>query len=219
MGTNRTINVVLMGAGASSLDFFKKAEEKMEDLDIVTRVQYLPYTISSLGRSNHGVITIPMHHRSGSISRVSSLKTTFSLRIRKFIKLRYKIKHVEWDNRAGLWRFRIRDLNKDRVIEDSAEFFISVGGVLNNWKWPQKPGPHSFKSKLMHSVHYDEGYNLARKRMAVIGAGVAVSRLWLHSRSKLVNCITGLGHQSGSRLDLRSHGQISTAQTCHIVEM
>lgn len=34
-GTKRRIKVVLMGADASSLSFFKKAEEEMEELDIV----------------------------------------------------------------------------------------------------------------------------------------------------------------------------------------
>jgi hypothetical protein len=33
-GTKRKLRVVLMGAGASSLNFFKKAEEEMENVDI-----------------------------------------------------------------------------------------------------------------------------------------------------------------------------------------
>lgn len=35
MGTKRKIKVILMGAGASSLNFFKKAEEEMDNLEIV----------------------------------------------------------------------------------------------------------------------------------------------------------------------------------------
>jgi hypothetical protein len=35
MGTKRKVKVILMGAGASSLNFFKKAEEEMENLNIV----------------------------------------------------------------------------------------------------------------------------------------------------------------------------------------
>lgn len=34
-GTKRRIRVLLMGAGASSLNFFKKAEEEMQNLDII----------------------------------------------------------------------------------------------------------------------------------------------------------------------------------------
>ena len=34
-GTKRKIKVILMGAGASTLNFLKKAEEEMQNLDIV----------------------------------------------------------------------------------------------------------------------------------------------------------------------------------------
>lgn len=36
---------------------------------------------------------------------------------------------------------------------------------------PDIPGLHDFKGKLMHSAHYEEGYDLSNKRVAVIGAG------------------------------------------------
>jgi len=35
MGTRKRVKVILMGAGASALNFFKKAEEEMDNLDIV----------------------------------------------------------------------------------------------------------------------------------------------------------------------------------------
>jgi len=34
-GTKRRLKVIVMGAGASTLNFLKKAEEEMQDLDIV----------------------------------------------------------------------------------------------------------------------------------------------------------------------------------------
>jgi hypothetical protein len=34
-GTKRKVKVVIMGAGASSLNFFKKAEEEMENMEIM----------------------------------------------------------------------------------------------------------------------------------------------------------------------------------------
>ena len=42
---------------------------------------------------------------------------------------------------------------------------------MNNWKWPDIPGLHKFKGKLMHSAAYEEGYALEGKKVAVIGAG------------------------------------------------
>lgn len=91
--------------------------------------------------------------------------------IAKYVKLQHRVEHVEWDDTAGVWRCKVRNLVTDAVTEDSAEFFINAGGVLNNWKWPAIPGLHDFKGKLMHSAHYEEGYDLSNKRVAVIGAG------------------------------------------------
>jgi len=91
--------------------------------------------------------------------------------ISKYIKLRHQIERVEWDNNVGVWRMKIRNLETNEVIEDAAEFFINAGGVLNNWKWPNIPGLHSFKGKLMHSANYEEGYDLSGEKVAVIGAG------------------------------------------------
>jgi cation diffusion facilitator CzcD-associated flavoprotein CzcO len=56
-------------------------------------------------------------------------------------------------------------------VDDAAEYFINAGGVLNNWKWPDIPGLHDFKGRLMHSAAYEEGYPLEGKKVAVIGAG------------------------------------------------
>lgn len=56
-------------------------------------------------------------------------------------------------------------------LEDEAEYFINAGGVLNNFKWPDIPGLHDFKGKLMHSAAYEEGYDLKDKKVAVVGAG------------------------------------------------
>jgi cation diffusion facilitator CzcD-associated flavoprotein CzcO len=91
--------------------------------------------------------------------------------IGKYIKLRHRIERVEWDDEAGLWRFKVKNEDTGETIDDEAEFFINAGGVLNNWKWPNIPGLDDFKGKLMHSAAYEEGYPLDGKKVAVIGAG------------------------------------------------
>lgn len=92
--------------------------------------------------------------------------------INKYVKLKHKIEHAQWDATNGVWKFKVRDVASGTVIDDEAEFFINAGGVLNNFKWPSDiPGLHDFKGKLMHSAAYEEGYPLEGKRVAVIGAG------------------------------------------------
>jgi hypothetical protein len=59
-GTKRKIRVLLMGAGASSLNFFKKAEEEMQNLEIVCYEKnndvggtWLENRYPGMSRSNH----------------------------------------------------------------------------------------------------------------------------------------------------------------------
>ncbi|KAF2745554.1 FAD/NAD(P)-binding domain-containing protein [Sporormia fimetaria CBS 119925] len=187
MGTKRRIKVILMGAGASSLNFFKKAEEEMTDLDIVcyeknsdiggtwleNRYPGCACDIPSVNYQFSWKIKLWSHYYSYAPEIWDYLKSIEQENhfIDKYVKLRHKIEAARWDEQAGLWRLKIRHLERDEVIEDSAEFFINGGGVLNNWKWPDIDGLHDFKGKLLHSAHYEESYDLTGKRVAVIGFG------------------------------------------------
>ncbi|KAH8726481.1 hypothetical protein GQ44DRAFT_726051 [Phaeosphaeriaceae sp. PMI808] len=187
MGTKRKIKAIIMGAGASSLNFFKKAEEEMENLDMVcyeknhdiggtwleNRYPGCACDIPSVNYQFTWKIQPWIHYYSYSSEIWEYLKSIERENdfINKYIKLRHCIEHVEWDDTAGIWRVKVRNLETDEVVEDSAEFFVNAGGVLNNWKWPDIPGLHEFEGKLMHSAHYEEGYDLSSKRVAVIGAG------------------------------------------------
>ncbi|KAF2678557.1 FAD/NAD(P)-binding domain-containing protein [Lentithecium fluviatile CBS 122367] len=187
MGTKKKIKIILMGAGASSLNFFKKSEEEMENLEVVcyeknhdiggtwleNRYPGCACDIPAVGYQYSWKIKTWKHYYAYAPEIWQYLKEIERENdfISKYIKLRHQIEHVEWDNTAGLWRLNIRNLGTGKVVEDNAEFFINAGGVLNNWKWPNINGLQSFKGKLMHSAHYEEGYNLSGKRVAVIGAG------------------------------------------------
>lgn len=45
------------------------------------------------------------------------------------------------------------------MYSDEADVLISATGALNNWKWPDIPGLHDFKGKVMHSAKWDESYD------------------------------------------------------------
>ncbi|GAB7341480.1 hypothetical protein MBLNU457_7713t1 [Dothideomycetes sp. NU457] len=187
MGTKRPIRVILMGAGASALNFLKKAEEQLQDVKI------------TVYEKNHDVGGTWLENRyPGAACDIPSVNYQFSWKIKlwshfysyspeiwrylkdieeendfiaKYIKLKHQIEHAEWSESDGVWKLRVEDLSSGKVFDDEAEFFINGGGVLNNWKWPDVPGLHDFTGKLMHSAHYDEGYPLEGKRVAVLGAG------------------------------------------------
>jgi cation diffusion facilitator CzcD-associated flavoprotein CzcO len=186
-GTKRHVRVIIMGAGASTLNFLKKAEEQMETLSI------------TVYEKNHDIGGTWLENRyPGCACDIPAVNYQFTWKIRiweryyayapeiweylkeieregrfieKYIKLRHRIESAKWDEEEGVWRIGVKNLETGEVKEDFAEFFINAGGVLNGWKWPDIPGLHEFKGKLMHSATYEEGYQLKGKKVAVIGAG------------------------------------------------
>ncbi|KAF1816732.1 FAD/NAD(P)-binding domain-containing protein [Eremomyces bilateralis CBS 781.70] len=187
MGTKGKLRVVLMGAGASSANFFKQAEGHMEQLDIVcyeknrdiggtwleNRYPGCACDIPSVNYQFSWKIKLWSRYYSFSKEIWEYLKDIYDENrfVDKYVKLRHKIQGAEWDQEQGLWRFKIKNLDTGDIIDDHAEFFINAGGVLNNWKWPDIPGLQDYRGKLMHSAAYEEDYPLDGKRVAVVGAG------------------------------------------------
>ena len=186
-GTKRKIRVVLMGAAASTVNFLKKAEEEMDNLDICVyeknhdvggtwlenRYPGCACDIPSVNYQFSWKIKIWTHYYSYSPEIWEYLKEIYEENdfINKYIKLKHKIERAEWDNTKGKWILQIRNLATDEVFQDEAEYFVNAGGVLNTFKWPEIDGINDYKGKLMHSAQYEEGYPLEGKKVAVLGAG------------------------------------------------
>ncbi|OJJ85151.1 flavin-containing monooxygenase [Aspergillus glaucus CBS 516.65] len=89
----------------------------------------------------------------------------------KYIKFKQQVVQAVWDEVKSKWQLQIQNGNSGSVYLDEADVLISATGALNNWKWPNIPGLHDFKGKLMHSAKWDESYDYSGKKAAVIGNG------------------------------------------------
>ncbi|KAI1613510.1 FAD/NAD-P-binding domain-containing protein [Exophiala viscosa] len=89
----------------------------------------------------------------------------------KYMKLNHLITGTYWDDETGLWKVHIEDLISGAKFIDHAEVLINGSGLLNNWKWPDIDGLHSFQGKICHTANYDTSIDLHGKRVAVIGVG------------------------------------------------
>ncbi|OQU97765.1 hypothetical protein CLAIMM_03650 [Cladophialophora immunda] len=90
--------------------------------------------------------------------------------LQKYIKLRHRVVHASWNSETAKWEVQVQGPDGN-IFKDEGDFLVNACGLLNNWKWPEIKGLHSFKGKLLHSAAWDESTDLDGKRVAVLGAG------------------------------------------------
>ncbi|KEF51123.1 uncharacterized protein A1O9_12846 [Exophiala aquamarina CBS 119918] len=88
----------------------------------------------------------------------------------KLIKLKHQVIGANWNPSTAKWIVEVQTPDGAQFT-DTCDFLINGCGLLNNWKWPQIKGLHSFKGQLVHSANYDESIQLKGKKVAVFGAG------------------------------------------------
>ncbi|HEX2903687.1 MAG TPA: NAD(P)/FAD-dependent oxidoreductase [Jatrophihabitans sp.] len=76
-----------------------------------------------------------------------------------------------WDDEAGQWRIE----TSDGPI--SADLLVAAAGALSDPKLPAIEGIDVFRGRLFHSAQWDHGYDLAGKRVAVIGTGASAIQI------------------------------------------
>ena len=76
-----------------------------------------------------------------------------------------------YDEAAQLWRIEVTTAGVSRSL--TARALVLANGGLAEPKLPDVPGVETFKGKTFHSSQWDHGYDLAGKRVAVIGTGAS----------------------------------------------
>ncbi len=81
------------------------------------------------------------------------------------------VEDATWDDEAAVWRVRTS------AGECTANVLVSAAGALSDPKMPDIDGIDSFQGKVFHSARWDHGYDLAGKRVAVIGTGASAIQI------------------------------------------
>lgn len=95
----------------------------------------------------------------------------------KYIRFNSVVQVARWDDDKQRWSVQVKVTgDKDSQFipsyELATDFLISAVGQLNYPQWPNIPGLHDFRGKLMHSARWDWSYDWAGKRVAIIGNGM-----------------------------------------------
>lgn len=85
------------------------------------------------------------------------------------IKLNSNILSAKWQEDKGLYEVEVEC--DGQVAKDWCHVFINGTGFLNDWKWPDIEGLHTYEGALMHSANWNTETDWSGKKVAVIGTG------------------------------------------------
>jgi cation diffusion facilitator CzcD-associated flavoprotein CzcO len=91
--------------------------------------------------------------------------------IRQHIRFNSEVRSRTWDEANHLWRL---DVGGEEV---TARFVISAIGPFVDPKPAEIPGLDDFEGKLIHSARWDHDYDLAGKRVAIVGTGASAVQI------------------------------------------
>ncbi len=82
-----------------------------------------------------------------------------------------EITALAWDEGQALWRLEAADGRRF-----AARAVVSACGLFNQPAFPDLPGLESFRGAKIHTSQWDHAYDLAGKRVAVIGTGCSAAQ-------------------------------------------
>jgi cation diffusion facilitator CzcD-associated flavoprotein CzcO len=93
--------------------------------------------------------------------------------LREHIRFDSEVTARTWDEENRLWRLQINGA----ADEVKARFVVSAIGAFVDPKPPAIPGLDKFRGKVIHSARWDHDYDLAGKRVAIVGTGASAVQI------------------------------------------
>ncbi|KAM5342246.1 hypothetical protein ACJ41O_013212 [Fusarium nematophilum] len=187
LGTPRRIRVLMVGAGASGLNLARHMDLHMENFELAIYEKNAdvggtwfenryPGCACDIPSHNYQFTWEPNAEWSHYYSTWDEILEYFrgiahKYELFKYIKLSHKLNSAKWDENTGVWNVECVNLATGQAVRDWGHILINGTGILNNWKWPDIAGLHSFKGGLYHSATWDENHDVSGKTVAVVGTG------------------------------------------------
>ncbi|GKZ86231.1 hypothetical protein AnigIFM56816_001283 [Aspergillus niger] len=186
--SRRKIRIVVIGAGASALNFAHDIDQSTLDIELVLYEKNpevggtwfenrYPGCGCDIPSVNYQFSWAPSPDWTSFYSSAPEILKYFkgiadNYGLRKYIRLDHRVVGASWDEDSEQWHVKIqRGDNPANVFEDRCHILVNASGVLNKWKWPAIQGRETFQGPMLHSAHWDDQVELKGKRVAVIGSG------------------------------------------------
>ena len=98
-------------------------------------------------------------------------RITDRFRLRPHLRLRHEVLSARWDAAAARWQL---ETSRGRY---SADVLVAACGPLSDPSVPDLPGLDGFPGEVFHSARWNHDYDLAGKRVAVVGTGASAIQI------------------------------------------
>ncbi|RAH79614.1 dimethylaniline monooxygenase [Aspergillus japonicus CBS 114.51] len=186
--SRRKIRIIVIGAGASALNFAHDIDQSTLDIELVLYEKNpeiggtwfenrYPGCGCDIPSVNYQFSWAPSPDWTSFYSGAPEILKYFKRvadehGLHKYIRLSHRVVGASWNEHDEQWRVKVqRGDNPDDVFEDRGHILVNASGVLNKWKWPAIQGRETFQGPMLHSAHWDDQVELKGKRVAVIGSG------------------------------------------------
>jgi cation diffusion facilitator CzcD-associated flavoprotein CzcO len=92
--------------------------------------------------------------------------------VRRHIRFNTTVEGARWDEDAKLWRVALAD---GETL--TTRYLITATGFLSQPKVPEIPGINDFAGKIIHTTEWEDDFDAAGHRIAVIGTGATAVQL------------------------------------------
>lgn len=183
----RKLKVVCVGAGASGLLVAYKLQRHFDDFELTIYEKNTELTGTWFENRYPGcACDVPAHiytytfepktDWSGMFAGSREISKYFNdfadkYELRKYVTCQHLVTSAEWDDSQAVWRVGVQNQASGQTIDDWCHVLINCSGGLNNWKYPDIPGLHSFKGEMCHSAQWNDSINLKGKSVGLIGNG------------------------------------------------
>ncbi|SCU86233.1 LADA_0D13212g1_1 [Lachancea dasiensis] len=184
----RKIKVLVIGAGASGLNFAHELYNNVPDAELAIYEKNpsiggtwyenrYPGCACDIPSINYQYTWAPSTDWSSYYSTGPEILQYFKSvtkqhKLDRDVHLNHKIIFAKWNEAEKMWYVRA-EVNGDpkNIVEDCGEILINATGILNKWKWPNIKGLDNFKGPRLHSANWDTSLSLKGKSVGVIGSG------------------------------------------------
>lgn len=96
--------------------------------------------------------------------------------VRRHIRFNTVVEGARWDDDAKAWQVSVTSQGTTSATL-TARYLITATGFLSQPKLPEIPGIDSFAGKVVHTAEWDDDFDPAGRRIAVIGTGATAVQL------------------------------------------